>query len=184
MPTKLRIDLVKNQCPTKEWNRICQKTAVIWWKSCWKKHVSYLSDRATDGGEAPPPRKPAVGSHNILQSCQHYSSTLKCTAQPHSWTSWDMQCLTTKENQGFPSLAWSRSVRLWAWLLELREIIRALITREQRWSEETDPWLEAMLTSNHSSCSNYRITSKVSAETFTCFSKWELCCMKDELPTK
>ncbi len=126
------------------------------------------SDRATDGGEAPPPRTTAVGSHNTLQSCQNYSGQLTCTSQLHSWTSWDMQGLTTKEKQGFTSVAWSRSVSLWAWLLELRELIRALIMREQRWSERTDLWLGAMLTSNNSSCSNYRITSGVSAETLTC----------------
>lgn len=167
---KMQQDLPKNCCYLVK--KLLEEACVI------------FIDRATDGGEAPPPRKPAVGSHNILQSCQHYSGMLKSTDQPHSWTSWDMRCLAAKVNQGFPSLAWDRSARLWAWILELRELIRALIMREQRWSERTDPWLGAMLTSNHSSCSNYRITSGVSAETFAYFSTWRQCCMKEELPTK
>jgi len=28
------------------------------------RSACHLSDRATDGGETPPPRTPAVGSHN------------------------------------------------------------------------------------------------------------------------
>lgn len=126
------------------------------------------SDRATDGGETPPPHTPATGSHSTLQTCQKYSGTLKCTDSLHSWTSWEMLCvLQLRRMKDSLPLVLVRD------FLGLREHIRALITREQKWSERTDPWLEAMLTSNNSSCSNYRITSGVSAVN-------ELMCVKEE----
>lgn len=98
----------KNQCPTKECNKICQKTAVIWWKSCWKKRVSYLSGRATDGGEVPPPHKPAVGSHNIL-----VMPTLQQHTQMHRSTSFlDILRYAVSYDKGESRIPFSRLVQV------------------------------------------------------------------------
>lgn len=65
MPTKPRIDLGKNQCPTKKKNATrSAKNLLLFGEKAAGRSTCHLSDRATDGGETPPPRTPAVGSHN------------------------------------------------------------------------------------------------------------------------
>ncbi len=145
-----RIDLGKNQWPTKECNRICQKNCCYLVKKLLEEVCVISSDRATDGGEAPPPHTPAVGSHNTLQSCQNYSSLLTCTDQLHSWTSWDMQILQQRRTKdslllpgpglwvsGLDSLSWGSLSELS--LRENRDDQREQIRGWERCSHPTIP---------------------------------------------